>query len=216
MNPITVCIVEDNEDFRDWLVSEVSDTGQVTCIGKYARAEEALQEIPRLEPDIVLMDLHLKDSRLDGIGCMLHLKLLLPSIKFMVISSLADEGKIFEALRVGAGSYIQKGEIPGKILDLILEFHAGGSPMSLGISRRVVKSFQQNAGDLSLIKELSDREVEVLNQLGKGLLDKEIADRLSISPRTVGKHLNNIYDKLQVNNRTEAIRKYICFQRPNP
>lgn len=211
MEDINVCIVEDDPEYQKWILEELATVPSIKCLGKYLTGEEALARIPLLKPDIVLMDLTLKISPLDGIECMLRLKLVSPNLKFLVISAHSDENKVFEALRVGAGAYILKDEIPKKLTEIILEFHQGGAPMSLGIAQRVISSFHQSTADLALVKELSAREKEILEQLAQGFLYKEIATNLFIAEGTVRQHAHRVYQKLQVNNRTEAIRKYLSY-----
>ena len=211
MEKIKVSIVEDDLEFQDWILEELKANPEIICTGMYTTGEEALTQIPVLAPDIVIMDLTLKKAKIDGIECMLRLKLVAPEIQFLVISANSDEGKVFEALRVGAGAYLHKEDIPRNLADLIVEYYNGGAPMSPGIAQRVIQSFHKPASDLVLLKELSNREKEILEQLSKGYLYKEIADHLQIKEGTVKQHTHHIYTKLQVNNRTEAIRKYLSY-----
>ncbi|HMQ47381.1 MAG TPA: response regulator transcription factor [Saprospiraceae bacterium] len=209
MDKIKICIVEDELEFQEWIVDEINEVDDIESLGTYDLAEDALIEIPRLKPDIVIMDLGLNKSNMDGIECMLRLKLVSPGIKFLVITSNTNESLVFEALRVGAGAYIQKGDIPRDLIDLIREFYQGGAPMSPGIARRLIESFHKPPDDLVMLNNLSTREMEILDKLSQGFLYKEIADQLKIAEGTVKQHAHNIYQKLQVNNRTEAIRKYL-------
>ena len=206
---IKVSIIEDDLEFQEWILEELNNAPTIKCVSRHLSGDEALTQIPQLQPDIVIVDLTLKKSKIDGIECMFRLKLVLPKIKFLVISAHSDEGKIFEALRVGAGAYLQKEDIPRQLTELIFEFHKGGAPMSPGIAQRIIKSFHQPANELVLLKELTFREKEILDHLSNGYLYKEIADNLDIKEGTVKQHAHNIYQKLQVNNRTEAIRKYL-------
>lgn len=209
MKDIKISIVEDDIEFQDWILEELDSVSNIICVSKHLTGEDALAEIPQLSPDIVIMDLTLKKSEIDGIECMLRLKLVSPEIKFLVISAHNNESKVFEALKVGAGAYIHKTEIFRKLKELIIEFYYGGAPMSPGIAQRVIKSFHSSVSDLILLRQISKRENEILQQLAKGFLYKEIADNLGIKESTVKQHTHKIYKKLQVNNRTEAIRKYL-------
>ena len=208
---IKVCIVEDDLEFQSWILEEINDADYIECLSTYDIAEDALAEIPQLKPDIVIMDLGLEKSDMGGIACMLRLKLVVPEQKFLVITSNSDESVLFEALRVGAGAYIQKGDIPKQLIDLLEDFHTGGAPMSPGIARRVIENFHRSAEDLERLKTLSPRENETLALLSKGFLYKEVADKLTIAEGTVKQHAHKIYKKLQVNNAIEAVRKYLNF-----
>ncbi|HFB99463.1 MAG TPA: response regulator transcription factor [Phaeodactylibacter sp.] len=206
---IKVVIVEDDLEFQKWVSEEINEASFIKCLQTFDIAEDALAAIPQLKPDIVIMDLGLEKSDIDGIECMLRLKVVAPHLKFLVITSNTDEAMLFEALRVGAGAYVQKGDIPKKLIDLLKDFHAGGAPMSPGIARRVIENFHKPTEDLMQIKKLSPREHETLALLSKGFLYKEIGGKLKIAEGTVKQHTHNIYKKLQVNNCIEAIRKYL-------
>ncbi|MEM9885274.1 MAG: response regulator transcription factor [Bacteroidota bacterium] len=206
---IVISIVEDELDFQEWIQEEIEEVEDIVCSGIFDKGEEALKEIPVINPDIVIMDLSLKKSKMDGIECMLRLNIVMPEIKFLVISSNDDESIIFEALKVGAGAYIDKGEITEKLIKIIYEFHKGGAPMSPGIARRVIQRFHKDKEDLEKLNKLTERQNKILSSLSEGFLLKEIADQLGIAEGTVKQHTHTIYKKLQVNNRTEAIRKYL-------
>ncbi len=217
MAPIRISIVEDEIEFQEWILAELSDAPQFQCISRYDLAEDALANIPREKPDIVIMDLGLDKSDIGGIECMLRLKLVSPELKFLVIISHADDEKVFEALKVGAGAYILKGDIPRKMIDLLDEFYKGGAPMSAGVARRVIASFHKAPTEIVQVQQLTPKEISILELLSKGYLYKEIADMTpsdndphkTIAEGTVKIHAHNIYRKLQVNNRTEAISKYL-------
>lgn len=217
MNTIKVCIVEDDPEFQEWLLEELSEAEHISCLGVFSVAEDAMAKIPALQPDIVLMDLGLEKSAIGGIECMLRLKMVAPEMKFMVVSSFGDDEKVFEALKVGAGAYILKGDISRTLIDMIGDFSKGGAPMSAEIARKVISSFHRNATDLALLHQLTPRENEILVLLSKGYMYKEIAGMLhnendpskTISEGTVKIHAYNVYQKLQVNSRLEAIKKYL-------
>jgi DNA-binding NarL/FixJ family response regulator len=213
MLPIRVCIVEDNRDIRQALeqILELSPGFELT--GSFSSGEDALTGIPLCLPQVVLMDIHL--GGIDGIECVRILKRRNPEILFMMCTVYEDDAKIFEALRAGASGYILKKTTPDKLLDAIRELHEGGSPMSSQIARKVVATFQYHDKSSGLLIEdsehldsLSRREMEILEMLAKGMIYKEIALGLYISPETVRKHVYHIYEKLHVNNRVEAINKF--------
>ena len=205
----TVCIVEDEAEFRQWLIEEIEESEHFECLASYETAREALKHIPALSPDVTIMDLGLNTSEFDGIECMLRLKENHPSLRFLVITSFSNDEKIFEALRVGAGAYILKDDIPDKLINVLTDFVNDGSPMSASIAQKVVRSFHKSVADLHNMQTLSPREMEVLDLISKGYLNKEIKQKLNISVNTVKVITYKIYKKLQVNNRVEAVKKYL-------
>ncbi len=214
---IKISIVEDDPEFQDWLVEELSDEPRFEIISRFDIAENALAKIPQERPDIVIMDLGLEKSDIGGIECMLRLKLVSPTLKFLVITAHGGDEKVFEALKVGAGAYILKSDISDKLIKVLDEFWQGGAPMSAQIAQKVIASFHKAPTDIVQVQKLSEREMEILNYLSQGFLYKEIAEKLTnendpekkLAEGTVKKHAHNIYQKLQVNNRTEAISKYL-------
>jgi DNA-binding NarL/FixJ family response regulator len=212
MKDITVCIVDDNRDLRNALEEIISMSDGYSCIGTIGTAEEAIREIPFLSPDVVLMDINLGTDQ-SGIDCVKVLKQQVPATNFMMCTVYEEDEKIFEALSAGASGYILKKTAPARMLEAIRELYQGGAPMSSQIARKVVAAFQNKpamvAGpDAELLEDLSNREREILEQLSKGLMYKEIAAELFISPETVRKHVYHIYEKLHVSNRIEAVNKY--------
>jgi DNA-binding NarL/FixJ family response regulator len=210
MNEISVCIVDDNSDLRNALEEIVEMSEGYKCIGTIGTAEEAISQIPLLHPDVVLMDINLGGKE-SGIDCVKALKGRVPGTNFMMCTVYEEDEKIFEALSAGASGYILKKTAPSRLLESIRELYQGGAPMSSQIARKVVAAFQNKAtaaaghGELD---ELSNRENEILEQLSKGLMYKEIAAELFISPETVRKHVYHIYEKLHVTNRIEAVNKF--------
>ncbi len=202
-----VCIVEDKSDLREGMDMMVNLSKKYILGGSYANAEEAMQEIPGVQPDAVLMDINLPGA--SGIQCVNALKNLFPNILFLMCTAYEDNEKIFDSLKAGASGYILKTEGPQKIIEALDDMIAGGSPMSSSIARKVVASFTKMGKDNALIETLSEREKMVLDQLAKGLIGKEVADVLDISWGTVRKHVQNIYKKLQVNTRVEAVNLYL-------
>ena len=211
MKNITICIVDDTRDIRLALEQIITMSDGYDLLGAFASAEEALQQIPLLRPNIVLMDINLGEGE-NGIDCVRHLKADYPEILFMMCTVYEDDEKIFEALTAGASGYILKKTAPHKLLEAIRELQEGGAPMSSQIARKVVAAFQQKnlglPGNTTDLNVLSNREKEILELLAKGMLYKEIAASLFISQETVRKHVYHIYEKLHVNNRVEAINKF--------
>ena len=210
MNEITVCIVDDNSDLRNALEEIIQMSEGYTCLGTLGTAEQAIRQIPVLKPDVVLMDINLGGNE-SGIDCVRALKGQVNGTLFMMCTVYEEDEKIFEALSAGASGYILKKTAPSRLLEAIRELYQGGAPMSSQIARKVVAAFQHKtgaAGSNSELDELSNREKEILEQLSKGLMYKEIAAELFISPETVRKHVYHIYEKLHVTNRIEAVNKY--------
>ena len=203
----TVAIVEDNRDFRATLARYMDEAPGHRCVCACSSSEEALQKIPRLLPDVVLMDIHLPN--MSGLDCTRRLKELCPSVQVLILTVYEDNERIFGALKAGAGGYLLKRADPADILHAIQEVKQGGAPMSSQIARRVVQSFRADAGNATKVENLSRREEEILQHLSKGYSSKEIADRLSVSVNTVRTHLQHIYEKLHVRSRTEAVVKFL-------
>jgi DNA-binding NarL/FixJ family response regulator len=209
---ITVCIVDDNKDIRNALEEIISMSDGYRCVATLATAEEAIKRIPRLQPHVVLMDINLGSNE-SGIDCVRELKPIVPGTNFMMCTVYEEDEKIFEALSAGASGYLLKKTAPAKMLDAIKELYLGGAPMSSQIARKVVAAFQDKSRipantSNENINDLSAREKEILEQLSKGLMYKEIAQKLFLSPETVRKHVYHIYEKLHVSNRVEAVNKF--------
>jgi len=211
MKPITVCIVDDNRELRNALEEIVAMNEAYKCIGTMGSAEEAVLQIPLLRPDVVLMDINLGTVE-NGIDVVKVLKPRIPDTNFMMCTVYEEDEKIFEALSAGASGYILKKTDPSKLLDAIKELYQGGAPMSSQIARKVVAAFQQKQAvsnnDAEKLELLSAREKEILEHLSKGLMYKEIASQLFLSPETVRKHVYHIYEKLHVSNRVAAVNKF--------
>jgi DNA-binding NarL/FixJ family response regulator len=202
---ISIAIVEDLDEVRDGLSNVVALSQDFKSPWTFKSAEEALEQIPALQPDIVIMDINLPG--LDGIECVRRLKAKLSKTQIMMFTVYENDEKVFEALKAGATGYLLKNTSMTHMMDSLRELYAGGSPMSANIARKLVIHFQKNETPHSLSKIFTNRETEVLHLLAKGLLYKEIASQLSLSTGTVRQHIHNIYEKLHVQNRTEAINK---------
>ena len=201
---ISVAIIEDDKVTRESLESLIRTAEYLECTGSFADAETGLAFLVNNPADIVLMDIHL--PVMDGIECVRRLKSVHPEIQFIMCTIFQDDDSVFNALKAGATGYMLKNDNPGKIIDAIRELHDGGSPMTPQIARRVLESFKR-PGVNDPIHLLTKRETEMLGLLVKGLRYKEIADKLFISTATVRTHIYNIYQKLHVQSRTEAINK---------
>lgn len=206
----TIAIVEDNPGLGESLRAVVESTPDCRCLGLWQSGEAALKELPTLQPDVVLMDIHLPG--ISGIETTARLKMHLPGLLVMMVTVYRDHDKIFEALKAGASGYLLKRSSPAEVRKAILDLRGGGAPMSAEIARRVVEAFHKPAlPDGKAVVEgaqLTKRETEILDLLAQGLANKEIADRLTLSTETVRVHLKRIYDKLHVRSRTEAAIKY--------
>ena len=202
---IKVVIVEDDKEMREGLESIVRFHPSLQCLATFGSAEEILEKIASNIPDIVLMDIHLPG--ISGIECVKRLKPLLITTQFMMCTVYEDNENVFDSLCAGATGYLLKNSPPGRITDAIIDLYHGGSPMSSIIARKVIKAFQPVAQLNTEIEILTKREKEMLELLAKGYRYKEIAEQLFISFETVRTHIHNIYEKLQVQSRTEAINK---------
>lgn len=220
--PITVAIVDDEPVVRMGLEGLLKRSPGFTCGGVYADAETAMTGLPARPPNVLLMDIQLPG--LDGISAIRTLRGRLPDTEIIMLTALEDHDRIFASFAAGAAGYLLKHTAPNKILEAIKEVNAGGSPMSAPIARRLVKFFGNDKGapptqpappappaphvpSVEVNASLTAREREVLDLMAEGLLYKEAADRLGLSVDTIRAHLRNIYKKLRVRNRTEAILK---------
>ena len=202
----SVAIIEDNavmrRTFRQWIEA----APDLRCLFSCATAEEALAELPRLKPDVVLMDIHLPGE--SGIGCTARLKEALPGVQVIMLTVYRNQELIFQALQAGASGYLLKRSNPEELLEAIAEVRSGGAPMTSEIAHMVVEAFQKKPASHTPAEGLTNRESEILALLSEGLSNKEIADRVNISYDTVRAHLRHIYEKLHVRGRTEAVKRY--------
>lgn len=199
---IRICVVEDDEHIRSMLIVLLEGTTGFRCVGAYASAELAMEDIPNKLPDLVLMDINLPGK--SGIECVAFLRAKCPQVHCVMLTVFEDPDRIFEALRAGAVGYLLKSTPPVQIMAALQDAFEGGAPMSAQIARKVVQSFRPNVQKTTSLDELTEREREILSMLSSGYQYKEIAKQLSISMDTVKTHVRHIYEKLQVRNRSEA------------
>ena len=210
MKEISVCIVDDNRELRNALEEIISMSEGYLCIGTIGTAEDAVTQLPILQPEVVLMDINLGTEQ-SGIDVVRVLKPQMPDTNFMMCTVYEEDDKIFQALSAGASGYILKKTDPARMLEAIRELYEGGAPMSSQIARKVVVAFRQQTvsnTEGENLDMLSNREKEILELLSRGLMYKEIASQLFLSPETVRKHVYHIYEKLHVNNRVAAVNKF--------
>jgi DNA-binding NarL/FixJ family response regulator len=205
--PITVSIVEDNEQLRTTLARVISRAAGFKCVSHYGSAEAALEGLPKDRPEVVLMDINLPG--MNGVECVRQLKALVPATQAIMLTVYEDTENIFNALAAGAAGYLLKRTRSAELLEAIGEVHRGGSPMTTHIARKVTQSFQKSGPSPQPAENLSQREQEVLDCLSQGFLYKEIAEKLGISYETVHTYIRRIYEKLQVRTRTEAVAKFL-------
>jgi DNA-binding NarL/FixJ family response regulator len=205
---IAVAIVEDDVPAREILAGWIRSADGFKVVGEYDDAETAIAELPQKKPSVVLFDINLPG--MTGIECVRRLKPRLPDTQFLMVTVYEDANHIFDALAVGASGYLLKQTRRHELLEALKDVHAGGSPMSSQIARKVVQSFRRNETETAKgeVVELSPREREVLELLARGYLYKEIAEMLKISVQTVNTYIRRIYEKLHVRSRAQAVAKY--------
>jgi DNA-binding NarL/FixJ family response regulator len=205
--PIQVALVEDDDEIRANLTYMIGHSPSFRLAGSYADAESALADLPRRKPEVVLMDINLPGA--DGVECVRQLKGKMPKVQFIMLTVYEDGNRLFKSLMAGASGYLLKRTPPERLLTAIQEAHRGGAPMTPEIARRVVQHFQQTSGPASELGKLTPREQEVLAQLASGYRYKEIEVNLKISEGTLRSYIANVYEKLRVHSRTEAVVKYL-------
>lgn len=206
---VRVSVVEDDSLVREQLLHQLNRADGFNIVSSHSSAEAALEEIPRMNPDVVLMDINL--PQMSGIDCVRRLKEELPRTHFIMLTVYEDADAIFKSLLAGAVGYLLKGRsgTSAQVIDAVRDATRGGSPLNSLIARKIVQYFHHQRAHTEAEHPLSAREREVLELLSKGLLYKEIADALGVNIETIRKHCHNIYEKLQVSSRTEAVVKYL-------
>ena len=203
---IKVSIVEDDTEAREMLAGWLDSTPDFRCISAHGDGLSAVEDLPGVKPEIVLMDINLPD--LKGIECVRQLKPLMPDTHFLMLTVYADTNSIVQALEAGAIGYLLKRTSRDELFAALKLVQAGGSPISSGIARRVWQLFQKPQVEVATDSELSERERQVLDLLSHGHPEKQIADRLKISPHTVHTYIRRIYEKLHVHSHAQAVAKY--------
>jgi DNA-binding NarL/FixJ family response regulator len=204
---IAISIVEDQRDMRESLVEWLGNAPGLRCVGAHATAEDALRDIPKENPDVVLMDINL--TGMNGIQCVSRLKERLPKTQVLMLTTYAEGDMIFDSLRAGANGYLLKNMPRAELVSAVEQVHAGGAPMSLQIARKVINHFHRPKKSASELDHLTGRELDILKLLAKGYMYKEIAEHLGISMSTVRTHVSAVYEKLHVQSRTEAAMKLV-------
>ena len=204
---IRIAVVEDDRTVREGLQMLLNGSPGFSCVAAYGNGEDAVAQLPEVNPDVVLMDINLPG--MNGIECILALKVLNLPAQFIMLTVFEDTDAIFKSLSAGATGYLLKQTPPARLLEAIQDVYRGGSPMSAEIARKVVQSFQHPVPASGIANGLTKREEEILDYLMQGYFYKEIASQLSISTETVRTHIRNIYEKLHVRTRSEAILKYL-------
>jgi DNA-binding NarL/FixJ family response regulator len=191
---------------REQLTQILNSVSDIRCVGAYASAEKALEQIPNRRPDVVLMDIQLPG--ISGIECAARLKLAMPAVQILMVTVYEDSERIFRALKAGASGYLLKSGPPQQLLEAVRDVYSGGSPMSSHIARKVVRHFHALGSLAEQKSPLSPRENQVLDLLSTGFIYKEIADKLSIGVETVRTHVKSICQKMHARNRLEAVAKH--------
>ena len=204
MNPITVCIVEDLEEVRNGLAAIINMTEGFKVLQSFGTAEDALEQLNKLKPDIVIMDINLPG--MSGIDCIRQAREKNPSMQFIMFTIYENSDVVFQALEAGATGYLLKNSTASKIIESLNELHQGGSPMNAEIAKKLVVRFQKTPFSQNEY-HLTPKEQQVLELMAKGYLYKEIADELNNTVNTIKQHIRNIYEKLHVQNKAEAINK---------
>jgi DNA-binding NarL/FixJ family response regulator len=203
---VSVAIVEDDEPARKILAGWINRAKGFQCVGDYGSAESALERLSAQKPEVVLMDINL--PQLNGIECVRQLKVQLPDTQFVMLTVYDDADHIFDALAAGATGYLLKRSSRENLIAALRDVHAGGSPITSSIARKIVQSFRRTPFQQSVDPDLSQREQEVLGLLARGYAGKEIADALGISVTTVSTYVRRIYEKLHVHSRAQAVATY--------
>jgi DNA-binding NarL/FixJ family response regulator len=205
--PITIAIVEDDAGLRQSLAAVIQRTADCRCVGIFGSGEDALREIPKLAPTVILMDINLPG--IDGVECVRRLIQLNCRAQILMLTVREDADFIFESLAAGAAGYLLKPVRAAELMTAVKDVHAGGAPMTSSIARKVVQSFKQARPVTGETEKLSPREQEILDYLAKGFSYKETAEQIGISYSTVHKHIEHIYHKLHVRSRAQAVAKYL-------
>jgi DNA-binding NarL/FixJ family response regulator len=209
---VRLALVEDVADMRESWRQLMDSLPGFHCVCACASGQEALRVIPREAPDVIIMDINMPG--MNGIECTVHMKRKLPKTPILILTVSADTETVFRALESGADGYLLKRSRPEQLQTAILDVLEGGAPMTSEIARRVVASFRRRAVQRDEVNKLTRREEEVLTFLSKGFSNKEIADKMSLGLETVRGHVKNVYEKLHVHSRAEAVARYFTNSPP--
>lgn len=204
---IRISVVEDDTTLRNAIKEWIASDKRLKIVSEHGNAEEAVEQLPANAPDVVLSDINLPG--MSGIECVRQLKARMPKTQFLMLTVYDDAERIFQALAAGATGYLVKRASRNELLTAIVDIHRGESPMSSGIARKIVKSFQKSEPAASAADKLAPRERQVLELLAQGHLYKEIAEQLQLSVPTVNCYIRSIYEKLQVHSRAQAVAKFL-------
>ncbi len=207
---ICVALVEDDQELLVSVANLIKRAAGLKVVATYGSAEEALIELAAQKPDVVLMDINLPG--VDGVECVRRLKRMLPQVQVLMLTMYEDNERLFNSILAGADGYLLKRTVPAQLVQAIRDVHAGGSPMTPQIARRVFQHFQKAATPTPAQREvenLTPREKEVLEHLVRGNQFKQIAEALSLSIDGVRFHVRRIYEKLHVHSRTDAVVKFL-------
>jgi DNA-binding NarL/FixJ family response regulator len=210
---IRIAIVEDNNALRNSLESLFNSTEGMKCVASLGNLMNVVSEIGKAPPDMILMDIGLPN--ISGIEGVRTVKSNFPEIQVMMFTVFDDDEKIFDAIRAGASGYLLKKTPPGEIVQAILDLYQGGAPMTASIARRVIQSFQSAPSTIVGDYRLTVREDEILYSLVDGLSYKKIAEKYCVSISTIRTHICNIYHKLHVNSKAEAVAKVLSPAKPS-
>jgi DNA-binding NarL/FixJ family response regulator len=203
---ITVAIVEDNHQLREELRNLINGGPDFSCVATFPDAHAALAGIPKIKPNVVLMDINLPD--ISGIECVRRLREQCPGLRIVMLTVYDEVGQLFDSLKAGACGYLLKRSAPDILLQSITEAHLGGAPMTRKIARKFVEYFNDIGKFSPESPPLSKRERETLALLAEGFRYKEIAVKMNLSFHTVREYVRSVYEKLHVTSRTEAAIKY--------
>jgi DNA-binding NarL/FixJ family response regulator len=209
-NDIRVATIEDDDEYREHLAALINGADGFACVGSFRNTEAALTQLPRLQPDVLLLDLELPGRH--GLEVIAEFVARWPNQAIIILTVNDESAKIFAALEAGAIGYLGKPVSSVRLLEAIAEARAGGSPMSTSIARLVVRKFHAQGRLRKNLDQLTPRENEILDHISRGLSTKEIATQLELSDRTISSHLRKVYDKLQVHSRSAAVSRFLQGQ----
>lgn len=206
---LKVSIVDDDEGIRSSLAGLIRRAPSLELLGEYPNAEAAVSDIPKLTPDVVLMDINLPG--MNGVECVRQLKAVAPQLQVLMLTVYEDSDSLFKSFKAGASGYLLKRTAPARLLEAIHEVNDGGSPMTPQIARRLVQFFNEppQNPEAARIAQLTVNERAFLGQLANGYTYKEIAEAMKLSIDNVRSYVRTVYEKLHVHSRTEAVVKYL-------